>query len=113
MKTVANPAREAMTMRHCFTMPLVEQGWTSVPIGLFETSRGTVEVAGVDLVVGIGSLLGTRGIKIATGLVETAAVVVTAESVENEVAGVSAVELAPAESGNCDVEMWVLVPEMG
>lgn len=55
MKMVANPAREAMAMRQCFMTPRVEQGWTSVLGGLFEA----FVVAGVDLVVGIGSRLVT------------------------------------------------------
>lgn len=51
MKTVAKMASEATTMRQRVAMPRVEQGWTSVLVGLFET----VVVGGVDLVVGVGT----------------------------------------------------------
>lgn len=103
MKMVANPAREAMMMRQFFTTPRLEQGWASV----LGASRGALVVVGVDLV------LGAQGIKIPAGLEDMAVVVVMAESVENDVAGGSAVELDPAVSANCDVEMWVLVTEAG
>lgn len=111
MKTVANAAKEATAMRQFFATPRVEQGWASVLSGLFETSRGAVVVARVDLVVGIGNLLGPRGIKIPTGLVETLVVetlvVGMGESVENEMFGGSAVELDPV------VEMGISVTETG
>lgn len=110
MKMVANPAREAMAMRQCFTTPWMEQGLTSVTGGLFDTSRGAVVFAGVDLFVGIGNLFGTRGIKIPATLVETA-VVELAEPVETE--GDSVVEFGIAVSGNCDVEIRLLVAETG
>lgn len=63
MKTVANTAREAMTMRQCFTTARVEQGLASVLGGLFEAWL-------VDLVVGTGNLVCSRGIKIPAGVVE-------------------------------------------
>lgn len=113
MKMVANAAREAIAMRHCFFTLQVEQGWTSVLGGLFGTSQGVDVVGKVDLVVGIGRLLVPRGTKIPAVLEEIAAVVEMAESVENEVVGSSAVELDPAVSANCDVEMWLLVTETG
>lgn len=135
MKTVANAAREAMTIRQCFTRRRVEQGWTSVLDGLFETSQGAVVVTGVDLVVETGNFAGARGIRIPVGLVETLVVetlvgetlgvetlavetlgvetlmVEIGDSVENEMVGDSAVELNPAVSGNCDVEFVVSVTE--
>lgn len=103
MKTVANAAREAMMMRQLFATPRVEQGWASVLGG----SRGD------PVVVGDGLVLGASGIKIPAGLEDVALAVVLAESVENEVAGGSVVELNPAVSANCDVEMRVLVTEAG
>lgn len=111
IKAVANAAKEAMTMRQFFTTPRVEQGWASVLSGLFETSRGAVVVARLDLVVGFGNLLDTRGIKIPAGLVETLVVetlvVGMGESVVNEMFGGSAVELDPV------VEMGIFVTETG
>lgn len=110
MKMVANAAREAMAMRHCFTTPRVEQVLASA---LFEASRDTVVVAGVDLDVGIGNLLGTRGLRIAPGLVELEAAVVLVELVWEVVVVGSVVELNPAVPVNSDVKMWVLVAETG
>lgn len=107
MKMVANPAREVRAMRQCFTTPRVEQVWASVLGGLFEA----FVVAGVDSVVRKGSRLVTRWMRIPAGLVETAAVVVLAEPVENEIG--SAVELGPPVSVNLDVEKEAVVTEMG
>lgn len=120
MKMVANAARQAMAMRDCVTKPRVEQGWKSVRGGLSEVSRGT---GGADFVVGIGNLLGTRGMKTPVVLLDTAAVVLLAESIVNEIVEDSAVEpveakiveasvveLAPTAS---DEEMELVVIEAG
>lgn len=49
--------------------------------------------------------------KIPAGLVETAAAVALAESVENEIG--SAVELSPTASVNSDADKGAVVTEMG
>ena len=100
MKMVANTARQAMAMRDWVTKARVEQGWTSVRGGLFEVSRGT---GGVDFVVGIGNLLGTWWMKTPAVLLDTASVVLLAESVVNEIVEDSAVELVEVKTVEASV----------
>lgn len=101
MKMVANTASEAMAIRQWFITTRVEQGWTSAPVGPFETSQGAAVAAGVELDDGVGVCL--RGIRIPATLVETTAVE-PEEPEENVVA-----ELDPAVSRNRDVDTWAVV----
>lgn len=103
MKTVASPPKEAIAMRQRFTTPLVEQGWTSVLCGVCVTSRVVAVGAGVDLFVGTGNLLGTRGMRTPVVLVEATEVEVE-ESFKAVVVGDSVVDLGPVVAGSCDEE---------
>lgn len=113
MKMVANPANKAMAMRQRFATLRVLQGRTSVLGEPFEASQGLDAVARVDLVDGTGDVLASRGIKIPAGLVELAEEVEIEESFQAVVLEDLMVKLDPIVSGDCDVETWVLVLEMG